>query len=196
MRFLFLGTVTNYIKITSYLKKSATYFNSIYKENLKHIINIVESEDMKIRIEVDDGIKEDEVIIKCSQLNDDVLEIQKLLNDIFLQRKQLTFYKDNAEYYISLSEILFFETEQTTVSAHTFNNVYQVKYKLYELEKILPKDFIMISKSTILNINYVYSITRNLTSSSIVEFQKTHKKVYVSRHYYKLLKNKLLEKRR
>lgn len=151
---------------------------------------------MKIRIEVDEGIKEDEVIIKCSQLNDDILDIQKLLNDIFLQRKQLTFYKDNTEYYISLSEILFFETEQTTVSAHTVNNVYQVKYKLYELEEILPKDFMRISKSTILNINYVYSITRNLTSSSIVEFQQTHKKVYVSRHYYKLLKNKLLEKRR
>ncbi len=151
---------------------------------------------MKIRIEVDDGIKEDEVIIKCSQLNDDILDIQKLLNDIFLQKKQLTFYKDDTEYYISLSEILFFETEQTTVSGHTANNVYQVKYKLYELEEILPKDFMRISKSTILNINYVYSITRNLTSSSIVEFQQTHKKVYVSRHYYKPLKNKLLEKRR
>lgn len=196
MRFLFIGTVTNYIEITFYLKKSTTYFNSVYKEDPKYIINIVESEDMKIRIEVDDGIKEDEVIIKCSQLNDDVLDIQKLLNDILLQRKELTFYKDNTEYYISLSEILFFETEQTTVSAHTVNNVYQVKYKLYELEEILPKDFMRISKSTILNINYVYSITRNLTSSSIVEFQKTHKKVYVSRHYYKLLKNRLLEKRR
>jgi len=196
MRFLFIGTVTNYRKITSYLKKLTTYFNSVYKENPKYIINIVESEDMKIRIEVDDGIKEDEVIIKCSQLNDDILDIQKLLNDIFLQKKQLTFYKDDTEYYISLSEILFFETEQTTVSGHTANNVYQVKYKLYELEEILPKDFMRISKSTILNINYVYSITRNLTSSSIVEFQQTHKKVYVSRHYYKPLKNKLLEKRR
>lgn len=52
-----------------------------------------------------------------------------------------------------------------------------------------------VSKSTILNINHIYSITRNLTSSSIVEFQNTHKQVYVSRHYYKPLKFKLLEKR-
>jgi len=196
VRLLFIGIVTSYIKITSYLKKLTTYFNSIYKENARHIINIVESEDMKIRIEVDERIKEDEVIIRCSQLNDDILDIQRLLNDIFLQRKQLTFYKNDTEYYISLSEILFFETEQTTVSAHTVNNVYQVKYKLYELEEVLPKYFMRISKSAILNINYIYSITRNLTSSSIVEFQHTHKKVYVSRHYYKPLKNKLLEKRR
>jgi len=194
---LLLGeNVTNYVKFTSYLKKLTTYFNSVYKENPKHIINIVESEDMKIRIEVDERINEDEVIIRCNQLNDDILDIQKLLDDIFSQKKQLTFYKNNTEYYISLSEILFFETEQTNVSAHTANNVYQVKYKLYELEEVLPKDFMRISKSAILNINYIYSITRNLTSSSIVEFQHTHKKVYVSRHYYKSLKNKLLEKRR
>ena len=33
-------------------------------------------------------------------------------------------------------------------------------------------------KSTILNINHIYSITRNITSSSLVEFKNTHKKVY------------------
>ena len=51
-------------------------------------------------------------------------------------------------------------------------------------------------KSTILNINHIYSITRNITSSSLVEFKNTHKKVYVSRSYYKVLKLKLSEKRR
>lgn len=103
---------------------------------------------------------------------------------------------DNVEYYISLAEILFFETEDPNISAHTGDDIYQVKYKLYELEEILPNNFMRISKSTILNINHIYSITRNLTSSSIVEFQNTHKQVYVSRHYYKPLKFKLLEKRR
>lgn len=82
------------------------------------------------------------------------------------------------------------------IYAHTLNEVYQVKYKLYELEEILPQNFIRISKSTILNINHIYSITRNITSASLVEFKNTHKKVYVSRGYYKVLKLKLLEKRR
>ena len=74
--------------------------------------------------------------------------------------------------------------------------VYEVKYKLYELEGILPNNFMRVSKSTILNVNYIYSITRNLTSSSLVEFKNTHKKVYVSRYYYKPLKIKLSEMRR
>lgn len=151
---------------------------------------------MKIRIEVDKEIQEDEVIIRCKQLNDDVSNIQKALTDILSKKAQIIFYKNNSEYYIPLSEILFFETEESSISAHTIDNIYQVKYKLYELEYILPNNFMRVSKSTILNIDYIYSITKNLTSSSIVEFQNTHKKVYVSRHYYKLLKFKLLEKRR
>lgn len=160
------------------------------------IIDSVESERMKIRIEVDEKIEEDEVIIRCSQLNDDISSIQMMLDDILSQKSRIIFYKNNVEYYISISEILFFETEKTSISAHTADDIYQVKYKLYELEEILPKKFIRVSKSTIVNIDYIHSIERNLTASSIIEFKGTHKKVYASRHYYKMLKIELLEKRR
>ena len=88
------------------------------------------SEDMKIRIEVDKEIQEDQVIIRCKQLNDDVSNIQKALTDILSKKAQIIFYKNNSEYYIPLSEILFFETEESSISAHTIDNIYQVKYKL------------------------------------------------------------------
>lgn len=163
---------------------------------MKDIINDVECEDMKIQIEVDEKILEDEVIIRCNQLNDEINQIQNVVNEIISKNKSIIFYKDNIEYYISLKEVLFFETEENNVFAHTLENVYKVKYKLYELEKLLPGNFMRVSKSSILNIDYIYSITRNITASSIVEFQNTYKKVYVSRNYYKPLKFKLLEKRR
>ena len=66
---------------------------------------------MRIRIEVDDRIEENEIIVRCSELNDEVKNIQKLLAEILSQSKQIIFYKGNTEYYISLDEILFFETE-------------------------------------------------------------------------------------
>lgn len=160
------------------------------------IIDVVDGEDMKIRIEVDDRIEENEVIVRCNELNDEIKNIQKVLAEILSKNKQIIFYKGNTEYYISLEDILFFETEESGIIAHTINDMYVVKYKLYELEDILPMNFLRVSKSTILNTNHIYSITRNITSASIVEFQKTHKKVFVSRHYYKLLQFKLLEKRR
>lgn len=150
---------------------------------------------MRIRIEVDDSIQEEEVIIRCSGIHEHIQEIQQALERIALKRKAIVFYREETEYYFALEEILFFETGENRIYAHTIDNVYHVKYKLYELEEMLPTNFMRISKSTILNIQRIYSITRNL-SSSVVEFQYTHKQVYVSRHYYKVLKARLEEKRR
>ncbi|MDO5522346.1 MAG: LytTR family DNA-binding domain-containing protein [bacterium] len=150
---------------------------------------------MRIRIEVDDRIKENEVLIRCGQLTDEVYELQKSLTGMMSKKKEMVFYKGETEFYIPLEEILFFETDPTGICAHTINQMYQVKYKLYELEELLPRNFMRVSKSTILNVNHIYSITRNLTASSVVEFQNTHKQVYISRYYYKAVKEKIKEKR-
>ncbi len=151
---------------------------------------------MKIRLEMDSSIAEDEIVIRCSTLSDEIQRVQKTLADLALGQQKFVFYKGDTEYYLSLENVLFFETEEKTIYAHTVGDMYQVKYRLYELEEILPGHFMRVSKSTILNIHKVYSIQRNLTASSLVEFQSTHKQVYVSRHYYKPLKIKLEEKRR
>jgi DNA-binding LytR/AlgR family response regulator len=155
----------------------------------------VGSENMKILIEVDNKINEDEVIIRCSELNEDVKNIQIMLHDMLLHKKRITFYRGDTEYYLSLEQIIFFETEENGICAHTIDNIYSVKYKLYELEEFLPGYFMRVSKSTILNTNHIYSITQSLSSGK-VEFQNTHKQVYVSRYFYKPLKIKLLEKRK
>lgn len=109
---------------------------------------------MKIRIEKDPSITEDEVIIRCGKISDSILKIE-----------------------------------------HTKKDVYQTKYRLYELEELLSGSFIRVSKSTILNVSHVLSIKKNLTASSEVWFEGTHKQVYVSRNYYKQLKQRLEEKR-
>jgi len=147
---------------------------------------------MKVIVELDDNIKSDDVIIRCKEKNELIGQIKRYienLNDI-----KIPFYKREYEYYLNLNEILFFETYDNSISAHTVNDIYQVKYKLYELEQLLPRNFIRISKSTIVNINHIYGINKNITSSSEVEFNKTHKKVFVSRFYYKNLKERLKER--
>lgn len=150
---------------------------------------------MKIRLELDGSITSDEVVIRCRALSEEVQMVQRVLAELAGKNQQFVFYKGDTEFYLSLEEILFFETEDKVIFAHTGSDMYQVKYRLYELEEFLPGYFLRVSKSTILNVNKVYSIQRNMTASSIVAFQNTHKQVFVSRHYYKLLKDKLEEKR-
>ena len=150
---------------------------------------------MKIRIEIDENLIEDEVVIHCAGITDEVTKVQKAVSEVVNATQKLVFYKDATEYYLELDEILFFETDENGISAHTRKEVYQTKYKLYELEDLLPGFFMRVSKSTILNTRHIYSINRNLTASSVVAFNGTHKQVYVSRYYYKPLISKLEEKR-
>lgn len=148
---------------------------------------------MKIRIEIDETVQEDEVIVKCRELNDNVRRIQQAVSEIS-DRNEIEFFKDGAEYFLPVESVLFFETAGNLIDAHTADDVFQVKAKLYELENILPGYFVRVSKSTILNIRHIYSIEKNITSSSLVRFSKTHKQVYVSRNYYKFLKQRLSER--
>jgi len=144
---------------------------------------------MKVRVEIEDTLKENEVIIRCNEYSKEV----EMLKEIIQNQKanQIVFMKEDKEYYLSLDEILFFETDSNFVQAHTINEVFRVKYRLYELEKILPFHFMRIAKSTVVNLNKIYSVQFNIASSSLIEFYQTYKQVYASRTYYKILKQRL-----
>jgi len=147
---------------------------------------------VKLRIEISADCTEDEVIIRCSGVNDEVQQIQAYIQS--LASPKLTFYKGNQEYYLTLEEILFFETEGEQVYAHTENDAFRIRHRLYELETMLPRAFIRAAKGTIVNTARIYAIHRNLTASSQIQFIGTHKHVYVSRHYYKDLKERMQER--
>ena len=101
---------------------------------------------MKIRIETDPSITEDEVIILCGKISDSILKMEHALNDLCISDTNFIFYKGDTEFYLPLDSILFFETEDNQVFAHTKKDVYQTKYRLYELEELLPGSFIRVSK--------------------------------------------------
>jgi len=149
---------------------------------------------LKIRIEVTDNVDETEVIIRCRELDGTVSNIQKAIAEKTSNMPKMVFYKDKDEYYFPLTNVLFFETDNDTVFAHTAADVFKTDFKLYELQKILPGMFVRVSKSAIVNIVHILSISRNLTSSSLIRFHKSHKQIYVSRLYYKDLRQKLNER--
>lgn len=149
---------------------------------------------MRVLIETSE-VEEPIITIHCKEPNAEILKLQQTIQEVLLKKPKISFYQDGKEYYFPIDQILFFETDGNTVYAHTSDHLYKVKERLYELEQLLPTSFLRISKSTILNTHHVYSIERNLTSYGLVEFYKSHKKVYVSRFYYKTLKQKLEERR-
>lgn len=147
---------------------------------------------MKIRIEVDPALPQDELIIRCRQVTEDI----RRLEQVALQGAEpnLAFYKDDEEFFFPLGEVLFFETEGEAVWAHTPAEAYRTKLRLYELEALLPRPFIRAAKSTIVNTGKIYSIRQGVATASLISFAGTHKQVYASRHYYKALKERILER--
>ena len=89
---------------------------------------------MKLRIEIDSNLEETEIVIKAAALTDEIAELQRLLQES--KSPRLIFYKGTGEYYLDLSEILFFETEGSKIYAHTQKDAYEVRLKLYELSLI------------------------------------------------------------
>lgn len=151
---------------------------------------------MKVVIEVEEGLSEECIIIRCQRLDGNIIKLQNLLAEQTNSGRDILLHKGEKSYYMPLEKILFFETENKQIWAHTAKEMYETEYKLYELEDLLPRQFMRISKSTIVNLDHVYSITKNITSSSIVEFLNCHKQIYVSRNYYKALIARLDEKRK
>lgn len=152
---------------------------------------------MKIHIEIiDNNIEEDEIIIRCGRVDEKIRKIQQFIIEHNSSDNKFTFYKQNKEYYFPLDEVLFFETDGEGVYAHTTNDAYRIKYRLFELEEILPRQFIRAAKSSIVNTAKIYSITRNLTASSLINFINSHKSVYVSRYYYRELRKQMDERKK
>lgn len=150
---------------------------------------------MKIVLDVDESLNEQEIIIKCPAISDETLLLQKQISELLSKRLQLQVTKGDADFYIPLQEIMFLETADSFVAVHTANQIYESKERLYELENILPSSFMRVSKSTILNADKIRAIHKNITGASEVEFVQSTKKAYVSRNYIKILIQKLDEKR-
>ena len=113
---------------------------------------------MKIRMEIDENIDEDEIVIKCRSLCDEFISLQRQISEAVNQKLQLHVAKGDKEYFITLEEILFLETADQMVAVHTSDQIYVTKQNLYELEELLPGCFMRVSKSTIINTIMIRSI--------------------------------------
>lgn len=149
---------------------------------------------MKIRIEID-GDAPEEIVIRCREHTDEVKLIESVVENILRGGSELALSIGNREYYVEKNEILFFETYDGRVCAHTKDRMYQSDYKLFELEDLLPAYFVRISKSVIANVRKISSLCRELTGNGEITFKECDKTTYFSRGYYKILKEKIEEVR-
>jgi DNA-binding LytR/AlgR family response regulator len=149
---------------------------------------------MNVRIETIQGDQPEEVVIRCRAVTPEVELMAKQLQSRDKHKPMIAFFKGDEQYFISMREILFFETDNERLFAHIAEDAFEVKSRLYEVEASLPGYFARVSRSTIINTLAVRSIQKGLTGVSKIAFLKSRKEVYGSRLYFPILSRKMEER--
>ena len=76
---------------------------------------------MKITLDIDETLSEQEIIIRCPAITEETMHLQKQISELLSKQMQLQVTKGDADFYISLYEILFLETEDNFVAVNREN---------------------------------------------------------------------------
>lgn len=145
-------------------------------------------ETVKIGIQVDEKIKDTEIIISCSRLTP---EIEKILATLRVLDRQLTAMKGDEIYLLDVSKVIYIDAVDRKTFIYTGEGVYESKLKLYELEwQLCECGFFRASKSCLVQLRYIKSLKADINRKIRVTLENGEQ-LMVSRGYAEELKKKL-----
>ncbi len=142
----------------------------------------------KITITQIDPALDEEIVVRCHEINDEVLGIvQKLKTDDGTLLGTL----NKETFRIMPSNIFYIESVDNKTFIYDQNNVYESKQRLYELEEQLKgTKLFRCSKAMILNIGKISSVSPSINGR--FEARLTNGEVVIiSRQYVPALKERL-----
>ena len=143
---------------------------------------------MKISILEKNPGDEDELILKCDSLDEN---LTKLINQFKSGKGKMNFYKDSKIVFVEPEEIFYFESVDDKVFAYTKDCVYETKLKLYQLEEELPASlFFRANKAVIVNLDKIDSLAPVFGGRFEAVLENGYK-VVISRNYLNTLKELL-----
>jgi len=166
--------ITGYVTI----KDSDISYNLNRQAGEPHLKIVIE--------ELQDG-EEDQIIIKCREMPDELLHVLPMLKS----QGALIAYVGNEIHRIQPKEIYYIEVVDNKTFLYCQDTVLETKQKLYELENYLSNsDFLRVSKSVLLNLSKIKSLSPALSG----RFEATldnNEKIIISRQYVSDLKKML-----
>jgi len=143
-----------------------------------------------MKIQVVQNSSNDEVVLEihCKEVNNEVESLIELINShhLTIQGKD-----ENGTIVLSIKNIYYFEAVDNRVFAYLKENVFEVDYKIAELNELLANtSFIQISRTVILNIVNVNRIKTLVNGRMMVELNNGEKQI-ITRLYAKTFKDKL-----
>ncbi len=143
---------------------------------------------MKISIVESDDLEELEIVLKCKEMNEEVI---KILTSLRSFERKVMGTLNGKTYLLSPDDIFYFESVDKKNFAYTKEHVYEVSMRLYQVEEMFGEGHLFrATKSTIINLDKVKTITPRFGGKVEVMLENGENMV-VSRQYVPKLKEKL-----
>ena len=134
---------------------------------------------MNAQIKIISGLEEPYVEIYTSDITDD---IQNLLSLIKASSNIVTAQQDERTIVLKERDIYMIRIENEKTIIYCKEKKYYSKKRLYELENILKHSFMKISKTTLVNLQYIDGVEASFGGTMLL-ILKNGCKDYVSRKY-------------
>lgn len=142
----------------------------------------------KITIKQVDKTSEEEIIIRCHDIDDDVLSVIERLKK---SESVLLGSRDNEVFRIAPKDIYYVESVDNKSYICLQKGVYESKLKLYEIEELLQSTKLFrCSKSMILNVSKIRSVSPSINGRFEAKLLNGES-VIISRQYVPNLKKLL-----
>ncbi|MEG0576799.1 MAG: LytTR family DNA-binding domain-containing protein [Bacilli bacterium] len=106
--------------------------------------------------------------------------------ELSLLHPTFEYIKNNVQYQIKYSDIVYFKKDLNDLYIHTISSVFVLRMTIKELKKIIVlNNFIRVNKSVIVNTNFI----KNVDHTNLIIELTTNESIKFSRLYKKTLKD-------
>ena len=134
---------------------------------------------MKVSVEITPGVKEPYAVIYTAQVTE---EIQRTIDLLGTGDTPVIAYHEEKLIILQPEDIFMVRVEDGDTILYGITQKFRSRKRLYELSFQLGKQFMQISKSTLVNLSYLDSVEPGLGGTMLLKL-KNGCKDYVSRKY-------------
>lgn len=145
---------------------------------------------MRVDINISEEIKEPYAVIHTGQLTPEIAELSREISQFQTNKSVIIGYKDENMVVITPEKIVLIRVENEKVYLIVENDTYRVSKRMYELLQLLGKDFMQVSKSAAINLNYLKSVEPSFNGVMLLHMENGERE-YISRKYVPELKKYL-----
>ncbi|MDO4792952.1 MAG: LytTR family DNA-binding domain-containing protein [Filifactor alocis] len=145
---------------------------------------------MRIEFLIDKEAEDIMITVTAKEYDTEVEKIINLLGKMSQVEQKLVVEKEEKIYLLKEDEIYSFFSQDGRIYAKTKEDTFVTRERLYEVEERLEGKFIRISKSVLVNKNYIRSLEMEFNGKMILHMDNGEVE-YTSRSYLKKIKQSL-----